>query len=72
MPLGGAIEGEPTLYFSYPLWVHGSQGFYVESHGDSLVLGQSATSTFTVTNHCARFDGLGTGGTTEYAVVIRY
>jgi hypothetical protein len=72
MDLGGTIQGEPTLYFNYPLWVHGSQGFYVENHGDSLVLGRNATNAFTVTNHCARLDVLSTDATTEYAVLIRY
>lgn len=72
MDLGKAIDGEPTLYFSYPLWVHGSQGFYVESHGDSLVLGRNTTNAFTVTSHCARLDVLSTDLTTEYAVLFRY
>jgi hypothetical protein len=72
MDLGKVIDGEPTLYYSYPLWVHGSSGFYVESHGDSLVLGRNATNAFTVTNHCARLDVLSADFTTEYAVLIRY
>jgi hypothetical protein len=65
-------DGNSALFLYVPRWVHTSDGFVIHKEFENVVLGPTASTSFTVTNTCARLSVLSANKETEYAVLYRY
>ena len=58
------------LVIAYPKWMHGSDGFTLQTVTESVSLG--AITSMAVTNSCIRMTALSADKKTEYATLVRY
>lgn len=67
-----AFYNNSALFIYYPRWTHTSSGFVLMDTWASVPMGPAATTTFKVTNKCARVSVLSEDKQTEYGVLYRY